>query len=116
MTPVFAKTLERLGPFSIGNEVPIFRLKECQLKSFKVLKGSHVKWTFSSKKNSNILLQGISFGYIDKPGTLTPDFLFEQQNIKENELVIYCSVGINRWKGREYIQLNVSEVTLSPFD
>ncbi len=114
--PSFVKWLEKLGPFSIGNEVPIFRIKGLILKSFDILKDLHVRWNFESNSGNKVFLKGISFNYIGKNGVHDPEFIFEQQNIKSNELCVYCSIGINRWKGKEYIQLMVSEVTLSPFE
>jgi single-stranded-DNA-specific exonuclease len=116
VTPGFVKWLEKLGPYSIGNEVPIFRIKGLTLKSFDILKDIHVRWNFESAAGDKVFLKGISFNYIGKNGVHDPEFIFEQQNIKTNELCVYCSIGINRWKGREYIQLMINEVTLSPFE
>ena len=81
-----------------GNEVPIFRIKGLSLKSFDILKDLHVRWNFESSSGNKVFLKGISFNYIGKNGVHDPEFIFEQQNIKSNELCVYCSIGINRWK------------------
>ena len=51
VTPSFVKWLEKLGPFSIGNEVPVFRIKGLTLKSFDILK------TFMLDGTLNLILE-----------------------------------------------------------
>ncbi len=102
------KELESMEPFGMGNERPIFRMKDCRIESYKVLKDIHVKWTFVHKDNPKIKIGGISFNFIGKWNTAHPEEIFSRQNIEG--LTVQFQIGINRFRGNEIIQLMVDKV------
>ncbi len=114
VTPTLVKTLEMLEPFGMGNEKPVFKMSGVKLESYDLMKDIHVRWNFTGIKNPKIKLKGLSFNYIGAHGKLHPEDIFSQQDQGSNELTIYFTLGINRWKGREYIQLMIEKITLLP--
>jgi len=114
VTPTLVKTLEMLEPFGMGNEKPIFKMSGIKLESYDLMKDIHVRWNFIGVKNPKIKLKGLSFNYIGAHGKLHPEDIYAQQSQGSNELTLYFTLGINRWKGREYIQLMIEKITLLP--
>ncbi len=109
VSATLAKQLEKLGPFGNGNELPIFRIKNIYLSSYKILKEVHVKWSFKSKDSSKTL-QGISFNYLNRWNAYTPEQIYKDQD--ENDgVTIYFTIGINYFNGNEYIQLFIKKIT-----
>lgn len=102
--------LDMLEPFGMGNERPVFKMRDIVLSNYTILKDLHVKWTFHHKRNDRIKLQGISFNYIGKWNCLSPEEVFNQQNSKDLSAIF--QIGINRFRGNEVIQLMVSDVIL----
>jgi single-stranded-DNA-specific exonuclease len=112
VTPSLLKQLEKLEPFGMGNARPVFRMKDVKIDSFRILKDQHVKWEFSSKSNPGKKLQGISFFYIGKWNQASPEDIFQNQG--DNEITLQFQLGINRFKGKEYLQLLVDKVFMEP--
>lgn len=104
------KELEMMEPFGMGNEKPVFRTKDMKIDSYSILKDLHVRWSFSHKNNPKVKLNGISFNFIGKWNTLHPEELFRKQN--EEGLTVQFTIGINRFRGNETIQLMVDKVFL----
>ena len=104
------KELESMEPFGMGNERPTFRMNDAIIESYSILKDVHVKWSFTSKSNPTHKISGISFNYIWKWNTLSPDELFKKQY--EEGLTVQFQVGINRFRGNEIIQLMVDKAFL----
>lgn len=104
------KELEMMEPFGMGNEKPVFRVKNMRIDSYSLLKDIHVRWSFSHINNPKIKLGGISFNFIGKWNTLHPQDLFSKQN--EEGLTVQFTIGINRFRGNETIQLMVDKVFL----
>jgi single-stranded-DNA-specific exonuclease len=111
VTPDLVRQIDSLEPFGMGNAKPIFRLKNVKIDSYKILKEAHVRWTFIDKKSPQNKLQGISFNFLDKWGELDPSEIFARQN--QSEITIQFALGINRFNGNEYIQLNVDKVIVT---
>jgi single-stranded-DNA-specific exonuclease len=109
--PKLVRELEKLEPFGMGNPKPTFKMTGFRLESYDVLKELHVRWSFTDLEKK-IKLKGISFNYIDKWGTPSPDELFRQQNEKGEELSAYFTLSINRFRGNETIQLMVEKVSV----
>lgn len=114
VTPSLAQSLDTLEPFGRGNAKPIFRMNKVKLESFSILKDLHVRWNFSSQTSSlkgPPLLRGISFHYMGKIDSPSPEELLSKQG--KNGLTIQFTLGINAWGGKEYLQLMVDKVSLS---
>lgn len=103
------RDLERLEPFGMGNPKPVFKMTDFQLDSFDLLKDVHVRWNLSSPKK-NFPLKGISFNYMDKWGVPTPHEVYEAQERGE-PLSCTFTLGINRFRGNETIQLMIEKVS-----
>jgi len=103
ITAKLVKDLEKIEPFGMGNHKPIFKVKDLKLNSFDILKEKHVRWNFSY---NNKMIKGISFFYTDKFNVPSPKEVFE----KGEPVDLYCTIGINRFKGNEFIQLMVNKI------
>jgi single-stranded-DNA-specific exonuclease len=101
---ILAKQLEKLEPFGMGNPMPTFRIRNIKLQSFDILKELHVRWNFVNQKGKQ--LRGISFNYIDSFDKPHPKTIHEQQA----ELKVYAKVGVNRFRGNEFLQLQVTKI------
>ena len=110
--PLLVKSLDMLEPFGMGNAKPIFKLRDCYLKSFDLMKDVHVRWTIGSKKNPNLSLKGISFNYIGKWGHPHPSEVFERQKANGEDPSFYFTLSINHFNGNQFIQLMVDKVEL----
>jgi single-stranded-DNA-specific exonuclease len=102
------KDLESLEPFGPGHERPIFRMKNAQISSYRVMKDAHVKWTFSGLGSHKSTIQGVSFNYLGKWNESTPEELFSQQT--KSGLTVQFTLSLNRFNGNETIQLMVEKL------
>lgn len=107
INPQLMRDLDLLEPFGMGNEKPKFRIKGVKLDSFDLMKDVHVRWSLSKEK---VKLKGISFNYIGKYETTTPAEIYSTQNLKNEDLSVYFTLGLNRFNGNESIQLMVDKV------
>lgn len=104
LSPKLMKDLEKLEPFGMGNEKPLFKITGINLDSFDIMKDLHVRWNLSQEK---IKMRGISFNYIGKFNTLKPQEIFTTQQNKKIDLSVFFTLGINRFNGNESIQLMI---------
>lgn len=102
------KDLETLEPFGPGNQRPIFRMKNAQISSYRIMKDAHVRWTFSSPGAHKSTIQGVSFNYLGKWNEPTPEELFQLQ--AKSGITVQFTLGINRFNGNESIQLMVERI------
>ena len=110
ITPRLVKELENLEPFGQGNPRPSFKMKNFTIKSYQILKERHVRWVLAptSTKASWQLLKGISFNYIDRWNIPHP----REVRTHEHNLAAYFTLGINRFNGAEFIQLNIDRIII----
>jgi single-stranded-DNA-specific exonuclease len=114
INPALMQDLQKLEPFGMGNERPLFKIKGVKLDSFDLMKDVHVRWNLSSEK---VKMKGISFNYIGKYNTLLPSEIFSHQErlMHKNEnsdLAVICTLSVNRFNGNESIQLMVERMDL----
>jgi single-stranded-DNA-specific exonuclease len=102
------KDLDKLEPWGPGHEKPVFRMKNATIQSYKIMKDTHVRWTFMGPAGKKVMLQGISFNYLGKWNESTPEELFALQ--EKSGLTIQFTLGVNRFNGNETIQLMVDRV------
>lgn len=107
INPQLMRDLDLLEPFGNGNGKPVFKIKGVRLDSFDILKESHVRWSLSHQKTK---LKGISFNYVGKYDTPAPSEIFSTQNLKNESLSVYFTLGLNRFNGNESIQLMVDRL------
>lgn len=110
INPQLMRDLDLLEPFGMGNEKPKFRIKGVKLDSFDLMKDVHVRWSLSKEK---VKLKGISFNYIGKHEAITPSEVYSTQNLKQEDLSVYFTLGLNRFNGNESIQLMVDKLEFS---
>jgi len=103
------KQLEKLEPFGSLNPKPLFKINRVTLSKFNWMKDIHVKWNFSSKTDPKKKLQGVSFHYTGKWEALHPDEVLERCQNGE-ECTLYATLGINRFRGNEYLQIMVNDL------
>ena len=108
INPTLLRYLERLEPFGPGNPRPVFLMRDMKLASYRILKDIHVHWRFSHPSHL-VPLKGVSFNYMGSWGRTSPDNI--QKASKEGKkLSGVFSLGINRYKGNEFIQLEVKDI------
>lgn len=108
--PKLVKELEKLEPYGMGNPKPVFKMNKFLLDSYDIMKEVHVRWSFTSL-DQKVKLKGISFNYIDRWGAPSPDELFRQQQQNKETFSAFFTLGINRFRGNEYIQLMVNRIS-----
>jgi len=104
------KALDLLEPFGMGNSKPVFKVTGMKLESFDLLKDVHVRWNFKTPNGQ--YLKGISFNYITKWGVIHPEEIYRSQQTGQDQLSVTFTLGINRFNGREFLQLMVDNVSI----
>jgi single-stranded-DNA-specific exonuclease len=115
INPRLVKNLELLEPFGTLNPKPRFRSRGVKLASYDLMKEIHVRWNFQSQTPNAPSIRGVSFNYLHGFGNIHPEELFSAQRTSGEDLTIYYTLGINRFRGNEYIQLMVDSVSLGDY-
>jgi single-stranded-DNA-specific exonuclease len=105
--PKLMQDLEKMEPFGMGNEKPIFKIKGVKLDTFDIMKDLHVRWNLSKEK---VKMKGISFNYIGKYNTIKPQEIYSTQTLKNEDLSVFFSLSLNRFNGNQSIQLMVDRL------
>lgn len=95
--------LEKLEPFGVGFDHPVFKITEVNVVDYRLLNGGHLK--FRVQQNRDIL-ECIWFKH-----TLTEKNLQEFSNQKFN---VYGQIEINEYLGQKKLQFLVQDLTTFP--
>lgn len=95
------KDLKKLEPYGEANKMPIFIYKNLKIDSIRALsEGKHIKLTLRDK---NMLIDAIGFNM----GNMVNDYLLGDR------IDIVGSLEINKFNGRENIQINLKDIRKS---
>jgi single-stranded-DNA-specific exonuclease len=104
VTPEFAATLNRAGPFGSGNPEPVIALPSHQLIYADEVGQAHLRLRFKSGDGS--IVNGIAFRSI---GQKLGNALTQNRG---QPLHVAGSLAIDRWQGSERVQLRVIDVAV----
>lgn len=95
------KELKKLEPYGEANKMPLFIYKNLKIDSIRALsEGKHIKLTL---RDRNIVIDAIGFNM----GRLVNDYLLG------DKIDIVGSLEINKFNGRENIQINLKDIRKS---
>ena len=86
--------IEKLSPYGIGNNEPVFLIESANIKSQKVFKNKHLGITFSKEGKT---YSGIWFN------------LKEVVQLPESVDIIFCP-QINEWQGEKEVSFNIKDI------
>ena len=90
----FYRQLLLLSPFGIKNPAPIFWTRKCRIKEVYYLNGGHIKMILDDGTSS---IEALKWN--------------ENSAMKKNDLIdIAFYIEMNRWKGRNKLQLNIIDI------
>jgi len=112
ISPELLKQLEYLEPFGNANPKPLFRSTDVKILSFEILREKHVRFELGCFSDPSVKLRGISFNYIGSWNNPHPEQLFLEQQKNQTPLWAFYNLGINRWNGNQYIQLQIKKINL----
>jgi single-stranded-DNA-specific exonuclease len=104
VTPEFAATLNRAGPFGSGNPEPVIALPSHQLVYADEVGKTHLRVRLKSGDGS--IVNGIAFRSI---GQKLGNALVEHRG---QQLHVAGSLAVDRWQGGERVQLRVLDVAV----
>ncbi len=99
VTPQMIQTLAQMEPHGIGNQPPLFILRNLPLRSISVLKEKHLKLYLGSFKKSVEAVWWQAAQY-------------QEQLAGADEISLLCRPELNEWKGRVTLQLKVVDAAL----
>ena len=95
------KELKKLEPYGEANKMPIFIYKNLKIDSIRALsEGKHIKLTL---KDKNVVIDAIGFNM----GNLVNEYLLGDR------IDVVGSLEINKFNGKESIQLNLKDIRKS---
>ena len=98
--------LDKLEPFGVGFEAPVFYLENVRIKSYKTLKGGHLKFELTKNSESETF-QALLF---------SPSPRQTQIVTKRSDVDLLIQVQTNEWKGNRTLQLLVEDVRETLFE
>jgi single-stranded-DNA-specific exonuclease len=100
--PRIKRIISQFEPHGPGNMKPVFMTKNVFATDVRLLKEKHLKLTMVQPA-FDVAVEGIGFNMIDKMDNVAAGIPFD---------VLY-TLEINRWKGRETLQLNIKDIRSS---
>ena len=97
----FAKEIEVFEPFGKSNEKPLFRIDNCSAQNITELGEGNKHYKFSLKLPDGKEISCIKFN---------ADVREKDIFLSESDFSILGHIDINRWKGRENIQIVIEGV------
>jgi single-stranded-DNA-specific exonuclease len=94
VTPALIQALARMEPHGIGNQPPLFLLRDVPLRSVQVLKEKHLKLHVGTHKRT---IEAVWWQAAQ----------WEAQLKQADEISLLCRPVVNEWKGRVTLQLKV---------
>ena len=104
VTPEFANTLNRAGPFGAGNPEPVIALPAHQLVYADEVGQAHLRLRF--KSGDGAIVNGIAFRSI---GQKLGNALTQHRG---QQLHVAGSLAVDRWQGAERVQFRVHDVAV----
>ncbi len=99
VTPQMIQTLARMEPHGMGNQPPLFLLRNLPLRSIAVMKEKHLKLFVGSFKKTVEALWWQAAQY-------------QAQLAGADEISLLCRPELNEWKGRVTLQLKVVDAAV----
>ena len=99
ITPTLLQTLARLEPHGIGNQPPLFLLRNLPLRSVQVLKEKHLKLHVGTLKKT---LDAVWWQAAQ----------YQEQLRSLDEINLLCRPELNEWKGRITVQLKIIDAAI----
>lgn len=107
VTPEFFHEIERAGPFGAGNPQPVFAFPAHKARFAEVVgSGGHVRFTLTSDDGAR--LKAIAFRAVDSE---LGQGLLNAGN--DTPIHVAGTLGLDRWQGREEVQVKVSDAALA---
>jgi len=97
--PRFARILQQMEPFGTANRHPVFLTKNVYISDYKILKGEHYRFEFQ-QRGLPIRISGIAFFFNEEFAPI--------EDAKPVDIVY--SIGVNRWNGKETVQLEIKGI------
>lgn len=101
----FIDMLNKLKPFGVNNENPIFLLEKIRIYKPKILKNKFV--SFYVKSGNRKLIPGISFTFIESE--VAQNLLYNK-----NEMSLIIQIKENNWNNKKNLQLIVLDLIRDP--
>lgn len=97
-----AHAVARLAPFGIGNDEPLFVVRDLALASLRPVgtTGAHIKFAFADPHDPRIRIDGIGFSLARVVADLSPG----------DRVDVVARVSENVWQGRASVQLEVKDI------
>ena len=97
--PKLKRILRQFEPHGPGNMKPVFLTKNVFSTQVRLLKDAHLKLSMVQPEH-DVVMEGIGFNMHEKQDSVSSGIPFD---------VVY-TLEINRWNGRETLQLNIKDV------
>ena len=97
--PEIKKQIDQFEPFGPGNMKPVFLIKNCFPRDYRILKEEHLKMTFAHP-SSTVNFDAIGFNMADKSKFLKAELPID----------IVFTLETNEWNGKTSLQFNLKDL------